>query len=78
MLQQLLLQYNSLTGQLPASWGANGSLPQLTTLELGGNSLSGTLPGWGVNSTSSLSVLTVRLPLCLVPASCSSECRLQV
>ena len=61
MLQQLLLEYNDLSGTLPASWGTNGSLPQLTALKLSGNALTGTLPPWGAGSTSSLAVLTVRL-----------------
>ena len=61
MLQQLLLRYNELTGTLPAVWGENSSLPQLTTLELGGNALTGILPPWGSSGTSSsLVVLTVR------------------
>ena len=43
-LTTLAIDRNSLTGMIPASWGTSGSLGQLSTLQMAGNLLNGTIP----------------------------------
>ena len=43
-LQQLVLNGNQLSGSLPLSWGAGGSLGALQRLDLRRNVVSGQLP----------------------------------
>lgn len=43
-LTTLAIDRNSLTGMIPASWGASGALSQLSTLQMAGNLLNGTIP----------------------------------
>lgn len=47
--QELHLDYNGLSGELPASWGSKGAFRSLRELFLHGNALSGELPtDWGL------------------------------
>lgn len=47
-LLRLELCGNSLRGNLPASWGADGAFPALQRLDMSSNSLGGGLPpAWG-------------------------------
>jgi len=47
-LQQLTLNANPFTGQLPAAWGEPGAFPELFALECYDTNIDGTLPdAWG-------------------------------
>ena len=47
-LQQLTLNANPFTGQLPAAWGAHGTFPELFALECYDTNIAGSLPdAWG-------------------------------
>ncbi|KAK9812352.1 hypothetical protein WJX73_004586 [Symbiochloris irregularis] len=46
-VQQMYLDNNYIGSSLPAEWGASGSLPQLLSLNLQNNELSGRIPTWG-------------------------------
>jgi len=47
-LQQLTLNANPFTGQLPAAWGAPGTFPELFALECYDTNIAGSLPdAWG-------------------------------
>ena len=51
-LQTAALASNGLTGTLPASWGAPGSLPQLTSLDVSSNGLAGDVSCLGTQALS--------------------------
>lgn len=51
-LRILSVPYSGLHGPLPVTYGANTAFPQLASIELTGNYLTGTLPpAWGNDSS---------------------------
>ena len=51
-LSTVALNNNELTGALPNSWGEDGNLPSLQSLDVSANNLTGSLPSvWGHNGS---------------------------
>lgn len=71
-LRELHLDANTLKGTLPASWGNEGSFPQLANVTLANNELSGSLPAqWGLDAGTFMTRFPRLVAMTLLPGTSS-------